>query len=294
MQTPDTETRARIERLFGHRAARFEGVEGGYTPAARWRVVAENGERCFAKMGTNPMTATALRAERDVYGVLEGSFLPRFLAFEDDADHPLMLIEDLGDARWPPPWDDELVADTRRALDALHGGSCPALPPLAERHRDSLAVGWSTLEADPDPFLRLGLCSERWLDAALPALCAASDAAPIEGESPTHFDVRSDNLCRTERGVVLVDWNLAARGDARLDLGFWLPSLGFEGGPAPDVVLPDAPEIASWVCGFFAARAGGPPIPDAPRVRWIQQRQLEVALPWAVRALDLPPLDGVA
>jgi hypothetical protein len=90
--------------------------------------------------------------------------------------------------------------------------------------------------------------------------------------------------------VVFVDWNLACRSNARLDLGFWLPSLQFEGGPAPEAILPDAPEVAAWVAGFFAARAGLPEVPDAPRVRLVQRQQLATALPWAIRALELPPL----
>jgi hypothetical protein len=41
--------------------------------------------------------------------------------------------------------------------------------------------------------------------------------------------------------------------------------------------------------GFFAARAGLPPIPTAPHVREVQLAQLRTALPWAARALGLPP-----
>ncbi len=44
--------------------------------------------------------------------------------------------------------------------------------------------------------------------------------------------------------------------------------------------------------GFFAGRAGKPPIPNAPQVREVQLSQLRSALPWAQRALRLPPLDG--
>ena len=52
------------------------------------------------------------------------------------------------------------------------------------------------------------------------------------------------------------------------------------------------PEYAAWLLGFFAARAGLPPIPDAPGVRPIQLAQLEVVLPWACRLLALPPPGG--
>jgi hypothetical protein len=105
--------------------------------------------------------------------------------------------------------------------------------------------------------------------------------------------LRSDNICLTESRAIFVDWNLACLSNPKLDLGFWLPSLAYEGGPEPETILPDAPEIAAWVAGFFAARAGRPEIHDAPRVRLVQRQQLETALPWAVRSLDLPRIVGM-
>lgn len=150
--------------------------------------------------------------------------------------------------------------------------------------------GWSRVAADPPPFLGLGLCSSGWLERALPALLAAEAAAPLAGEALLHLDVRSDNVCfRPE--PALVDWNWAARGDARVDLAFWAPSLRLEGGPPPEALLPDEPGLAAWVSGFFAARAGLPAGPPPPRVRALQRAQLSVALPWAARALGLAPPD---
>ena len=77
-----------------------------------------------------------------------------------------------------------------------------------------------------------------------------------------------------------------------MDVAAWLPSLHAEGGPPPDAVLPDAPEAASFMCSFFAARAGLPSIPTAPRVRAVQLAQLRTALPWPARALGLRPPDA--
>jgi aminoglycoside phosphotransferase (APT) family kinase protein len=114
----------------------------------------------------------------------------------------------------------------------------------------------------------------------------------VDGDSLLHLDLRSDNICFHEDRVIIVDWNLVCTGNPRFDLGFWLPSLEAEGGPPPEAILPDAGEIAALVSGFFAARAGLPLIPDAPNVRHIQQVQLRTALPWAVRSLGLPSLDG--
>jgi hypothetical protein len=96
-------------------------------------------------------------------------------------------------------------------------------------------------------------------------------------------------MCLTAGRALFVDWNLACIGNPTLDLGFWLPSLAYEGGPAPERILPDAPAIAARVSGYFAARAGLPDIEDAPRVRVVQRQQLATALPWVARALDLPP-----
>ena len=84
-----------------------------------------------------------------------------------------------------------------------------------------------------------------------------------------------------------IDWAEACRSSAAVDLGFFLPSLAFEGGPPPETILPDAPEIAAAVAGFFAARAGLPDIPLSPFVRRVQREQLSTSLPWAARALGL-------
>ena len=80
-------------------------------------------------------------------------------------------------------------------------------------------------------------------------------------------------------------------GNPELDLGFWLPSLTAEGGPRPEAMLPKSPEMAARVGGFFAARAGLPVLPYAPRVRTVQLQQLRTALPWAARA-RVPPSPG--
>jgi len=148
---------------------------------------------------------------------------------------------------------------------------------------------WQAVAADPEPFLALGIADACWLETALPILIRQEELCRTDGDSLTHWDLRSDNICLTKHRALFVDWNLACVSNPALDLGFWLPSLAYEGGPEPEQILPDAPDIAAWVSGFFAARAGLPSISDAPRVRIVQRQQLETALPWAARALDLPP-----
>ena len=110
--------------------------------------------------------------------------------------------------------------------------------------------------------------------------------APLDGDSVVHCDVRSDNLCLRSGHAVLLDWNHARIGNPSFDVAFWLPSLLLEGGPLPETFGVD--EFAVFVAGFFAAQAGSPAPPGAPRVRGFQRAQLEVALPWASRVLGLP------
>jgi hypothetical protein len=167
----------------------------------------------------------------------------------------------------------------------------PSNRPAGAHGRDGIRwpSRWLEVARDPLPFLALGICSADWLETSLPRLIDASSRAPLAGGSLIHLDVRSDNVCFIDGRAVVIDWNHATAGNPDLDIAFWLPSLHAEGGPHPEAVLPDAPELAAWVAGFFCARAGGEPLPDAPHVRPLQLLQSRTALPWAARALHLPP-----
>ena len=276
----------RIERLVGARVESYRRVEGGYTPALRL-VCGTAGGRLFAKVGTTPGTCESLRREIHVYRRLRGDFMPRLLAADDEESEPILVIEDLSSHHWPPPWDGRQIELTLAQIDAMHGTRA-TLETYAQVHR-AIEEGWREVARDPAPFLALGMADAGWLESALAALIQFEESCPTAGDSLTHFDLRSDNICLKAGRAVFVDWNGACLSNPRLDLGFWLPSLAYESGVEPEKILPDAPEVAALVSGYFAARAGLPEISDAPRVRAVQRRQLATALPWAVRALGLPP-----
>ena len=204
----------------------------------------------------------------------------------------MLAIEDLSEAHWPPPWPGGSIEAVLRALDELHAVEPPSgLAAIEER--DFLFIGWDEVEQDPAMLLKLGLCSERWLEENLAPLREAAESASFAGHALLHLDVRSDNVCLTAGGAILVDWDLACVGNPDVDVAAWLPSLRAEGGPEPWEILPGQGGLAAWVAGFFAARAGLPPPPTAnPSVRALQRAQLEVALPWALRELGLPALDS--
>lgn len=278
---------AHTEQVMDAAAAAWTPVASrGYALGDRWLIRLDDGRTAFAKRAIGESTAAWLRQEHDLYAALGASFMPRLLGWEDGT-LPLLVLEDLSGATWPPPWPSGSVEAVLLALEQI---AATAPPPGLPRLADDPHVGWDAVARDPEPFLRLGLCSRAWLHEALSALLEASRPDVLHGTALLHLDVRSDNLCLRDGQAVLVDWNWASVGNPAVDVAFWLPSLTLEGGPEPDEIArvhPGAGRLAAVVAGFFAATAGLPPPAGAPAVRAFQLAQLEVALPWAVRALGL-------
>lgn len=280
---PSPELEARTTRILGWRPDYWLPVSGGYTAAARFRVGDER-HSAFVKIATTPTTAGMLHREIKAYGAVAAPFMPLLLGFDDHADQPMLVIEDLWEATWPPPWTKPHVRLVLDAIAQLHQTTA-ALP--AAGTLSGQDAGWPKVARDPGPFLSLKLVTPAWLDRWLPALISAESACVQTGEALVHLDLRSDNICIASNSVKFIDWSEAGLGNAAVDLGAFLPSLAHEGGPLPDQIMPDAPEIAALIAGYFAARAGLPVMPDAPFVRRVQKQQLSTALPWAIRALRL-------
>ena len=277
---PDAVVRA--ERLLGSEAESWTRVATrGYATNEHWTAAFTGGTRAFLKLAapTDPCPQW-VRDEADVYGAVSGPFMPELLGF-DDGDRPLLVFEDLSDARWVPPWSEADVDAVLAALSEL--SATPATKPLP-RFDERRLPSWDSIARDPESFLSLGIADAAWLERALPTLVDAAERTPLAGDAVIHCDVRSDNLCIRDGRAVLFDWNLASIGNPAADLACWLPSLRLEGGPH----LPGADDFAAYLAGFFASRAGLPAPKTAPNVRAFQLAQLEVALPWACSVHGLP------
>lgn len=293
LMSPSPELIERVAAKLGARPVAWEPVARGYTAASRWIVRGADGRSVFVKAATNANTTAWLRAELRLYAHTAAPFLPKVFGW-DGGEQPFLILEDLSQAYWPPPWSAERIRHVLATLVEVAATPPPADLPDMESLREEL-TGWVQVARDPGPFLTLGLCSPEWLELALPALLHAEAEADLAGDGLAHLDIRSDNICFADDGcggerVVLVDWNWACRGNPRLDVAAWLPSLRAEGGPAPETLMDGEPELAALIGGFFAARAGQPAFSGGgSRVRALQLRQLRAALPWVAVALGLPP-----
>jgi hypothetical protein len=275
----------RIIRAVGSRPVAYRPRGGGYSSADRFSVTLADGRSVFVKSAAAENLAGWLRREREVYGALEGSFIPRLVGWDDDGERPLLAIQDLSDADWTPFWDTARVDAVLSALAEIAAAAPPPNTAPVEVSFAELFGRWEIVANDPAPFLSAGLRDAAWLDRALPLILEAADAAPVGGSGLCHLDVRSDNMCFRDGTAVLVDWNWTSLANPDLDVAAWLPSLRVEGGPPPWEVLPGQPGLAAFVAGVWAADVGLPPPETAPTVRAMQRAQLEVALDWLDREL---------
>lgn len=286
---PPADLYDRVERLLGSRPVVHTYRTGGYSIAGRWTLDLEDGRRVFCKLATTDDIAARIRDEHENMSALDADFRCEILAW-DEGDRPLLVLEDLSHGRWPPPWEPGDVERAMRTVERIWETHAPDHLPSAEKYR-SVFTGWAQIRTDPEPFLGLGLCSPDWAEACVPALAEAESDLALAGDDLLHLDIRSDNMCFVGDRVVFVDWNFASRGDRRLDLAYWLPSLRLEGGPLPEEIASGLGEYAAAISGFFAANAVLPPPEGAPTVRRFQLRQLRISLPWTCRELGLPPPD---
>jgi len=274
-----------IRRATGARPLGYEPRAGGYSTADRYAVGLADGRSVFVKSSATENLAGWIRREHEVYAALDGTFMPALLGFDDDGERATLVLEDLSGADWTVRWDDARIGAVREAVAGL--GECAA-PPGTPRGRDAFSDFWDrwrVVEADPGPFLSLGLRDGAWLERALPVLLEAVSDDVGAGDRVCHMDLRSDNMCFRDGRAILVDWNWTCLADPRLDLAGWAPSLHCEGGPPPWEILEGAGALAALVGGVWAAIAGLPPQPTAPNVRALQRRQLAVALDWIDREL---------
>jgi Phosphotransferase enzyme family len=261
-------------------AEQWHGLAGGHTRANKWRATLADGSVVFVKAADDGLALRMARVEVQIYRHVSGSFLPRLVDAWEDEGRVLLVLEDLADAYWPPPY----PADVRPLFDALDAIAATAPPPdlrrLAER---GPPTAWEEIPA-------LGVCSAEWLEQAIEPLATAERSFSAAGDELVHCDIWTDNVCFASNGAMLLDWGAAGVGNRWLDVGFALLSLRVEGSEPPMLEIPNEAGLAAYIAGAVA-RGALAPLPDWARpgstLREDQRGDLVHALRWAAATLGL-------
>jgi len=300
MSLPDTvpppELHERVERVWGKKSHSWIAPGFGLSAAHRFCVRFSDDSAAFVKAATDKWTEKQLRVEYLVLSTLQGSHAPTVLAWLDEHEHPfpVLITEDLSSAYWPARHDGTVWKEGQFAalFDGLHAVASRRAPETLDHLRNRVKTTWPEIASDPEPFLRLGLCSERWYQQVIDALLLAERQIMTDGEALVHGDVRSDNLCFRGSSVVFVDWAEAMRGNPYYDMAWALPTLHLEGGPPPFVVFPKGGEWAVLLSGMHIKRACS----DRSAPDWLTnvfKRLIAIELEWAAASLGLPHVDGL-
>jgi hypothetical protein len=301
-------------RCLGSRIAAYELMQGGFTGQANCALTLEDGRRAVMKTTLegemHPMShiprADILRRESWVYRNLENTapYRPGYLG-DVQADGWIGLIIEYVDADRVPPWTDEAIEGTARALAALHRLPRPDdLPPDIMRR------------TFPQPFFERIQARNRapgrlppayttkawwdWLDSATPTISAALDG--FFGPLPfafCHNDVRSDNMLVRNGAPILLDWCQVVWSTPARDSVYWAVGVEREGGGrAPAIferylaaggVHPTDAAVAGTLAWWFAHSIDclqDDELRIAPLLLRIDQ--MPTVLRWLVDLLDLP------
>jgi Ser/Thr protein kinase RdoA (MazF antagonist) len=267
---------------------------GGFSPGLAARLRLADGRRVFVKaVGTerNPHSPDMHRREIEILRALPRELpVPALLECYDDGDWVALVIEDVEGSTPALPWRTEEFAEVLRALSALTGQLTPSpveTEPIEKVH-PSLFGSWRGFAADPVGAERLPDWAADHLDLLVELESAAVEAS--RGDTLLHADLRADNLLRTERGIVFVDWPHACLGAAWVDLLVLLPSVGMQGGPDLETVWqqaigsradPDAVDaMLAAFAGFLLIGSLQPAPPNLPTLRTFQRLQGDAALGW--------------
>lgn len=281
-----------VTDLLGVVPRTWEVREGGHTRTGKALVTLPDRARVFVKWAT-PGTgaAAALRDELRVLSVVRGTFLPQTVAWSEDP--PILIMEDLSEARWPPPYPTD-AGPLWVALDAKARVEPPTGLPLLEEWPGP-PQRWRHVAADPRPFLGLGLVTAAWLTHALDDLVRAEESVTLAGSQLVHNDLSSANIAFRGDRAVLVDWATAAVGNASLDAAMIVLSLRAEGSASDHPAFPDEAGFAALLAGHNALEVPAP-LPSWARsdstMRSEQLADLRHALAWVAELLGLPVPDG--
>ncbi len=246
-----------------------------------WLVNLDNDNSAFLKIATGSRAKKMIADEVFFYDTVgPKKFLPRYYGGIVTEEYSALLIEDLSNFYWAPPWDHSRVIQATEALEEVRLIRNSQISRGLSEFKN-IFMGWEKIKKNPEFILASGIRDINWLDKKLDTLIEYSASAFHDSKDLIHFDVRSDNLCFSKNQAILIDWAWYCRGPFDLQMATWALTLSTEeGGPMPQDFLPNmSPQYVALIAGYFAQFVGVP-CPDGSHVRDLQFKQLVAALEW--------------
>jgi hypothetical protein len=213
-QEPTAALVSAVESALGERSVTWRKPHTGLTAAQRFTVGFESGTSAFVKAAVEPDTAHWLRADHLMMTTVDPDLVPDVLAWTEADGHPVLVLEDLGDAYWPADHfrhNDDAAGPVRweqgqiqYLFDALKRVAAQPVPLGLPGMADLKSQHWSALAENPTSFLALDLCSPQWFEMSAARLADAEAALDLGGNALVHNNVRSDNACF--RGDRVLPW----------------------------------------------------------------------------------------
>lgn len=286
-----------IEAALGSEVLEAQTVAGGFTPGPAARCVLADGRTVFCKGCSNelsPVVTSMHRREAQILQSLPQSLpVPALIAIAQEGGW-VAIVSSWFDGVMPAaPYS---ASDVDRILTlvtelAVAGTPCP-IPNLdrvgsAEQERIN-RWAWRKLY-ESGVHTQLDDWSRRHLDALIDLEHGWIDAA--HGESLLHRDLRADNILFGTDNTLVVDWPVASRGAAWVDLVGLLPSLHLGGALTPHELFENhevgqAADPQSVNCylaalaGYFTRQSLQPPPQPGSNVRTFQSAQGSVCRDW--------------
>ncbi|MGI9018980.1 MAG: phosphotransferase [Euzebya sp.] len=236
----------------------------------------------FAKIADGgDSSRLAIGAEAALLTTVRHRHMPHVVAADPTSDVPWMLLTDMSDAQWPPPWPDE--AGLNRLWKAMRRIS-RVQPP-----------GWLTQPSDIDPWQTLlarddeGAPDDNWWREHAEALAAAATVT-IAGTDLVHGDLGSGNLCWDSGRPVLVDWSDAYVGNAEMDMVTVAIDIAHSDGRRVQPPVANLPAWLAKIAGLLVSASLRPAWPGlgGQQVRDEQQALARTAVRWAVETQPAP------
>ena len=288
-----------MSRLVGaHNIVEALPVCGGFSAAAAWQLVFDNGARGFAK-GAHPFDPShgAANLRGEVAAAQNNSFIrvaaPTLLG---------MASLDAGDDNgwWLGLWQDVGVAtgdsDAAQALGWLEKLAQADAEGVPDYHENPYLAGffndkrkWRQLDIQASARQRFeSVFSDGalWLERHLARLIdVVDDFSQVRLQTGLmHGDLRVDNIHVTTERVWLIDWANAARGPLVFDAVFLAASLVMRNLISAERAIEilkvhdEAAGMTAAMAGYFAYQTGRLPVAPMPRLRLMQTGMLVALL----------------